>query len=222
MTPRYNNRRLYNSPLGKAIAGLLENRLSVHEVMRALFGADSRIGRRIFRMLQRGSLVTGKLDLEKVRDLRRRSARRMLAVCLMLIERMRMRENGRIEACGRVMWLGHMARRARLTISKGGCCREIGRYVRLLAECAAIARVQPPASKVPEHLKSLRNQWSAYNIYRVEGLPKPIMVRLWEHRNRKRHSPLATPTRTVDVTSTQAKANIARALELIPGLARLL
>lgn len=213
MTPHYHKRSnpRRNTPLGKAIAGLLSGRLTVRQVLDGLFGAQSRLGRRITRTLTHGSLVTGRCDLDKPRDLRRRSARRMLAVACMVLERIRFRA-GRWRAAGKLLWLGHFARRSGLSI------REVARYVRTMAASAAIARIQPPASKVPDWMRSESNDWSAYNVYEVHGLPAPIRERLqaWLTGRAPKRIPPPPPR-----PAPSAEA-IAYAIERVPILAKLM
>lgn len=196
------NRLKSRSPLGSVIASLLAGRGSAAAVFdRYLEGTT--IGRRLYKAIRHGSLVDGRikssrlaprtlemLPPELTRTLERRSARRMLALFLVICEHIDPHTG---QASGKKLWQGHGARRLGLSLTRDawgrlGGIREVQRYVRLFDAAEVFGRSQPSADHVPEHMKAraklctvrgrvIECAWSYSKIWTLPGYPLPQKIR---------------------------------------------
>lgn len=188
------------SPLGFLIAPLLQNRTDAAGVFKRYFEGTG-LGGRLYKAIRFGSLVDGRVATSKLvapterggawthepppnaRPFARRSARRMLALALMILERM---DPDSGVASGRKLWQGHDARRLGFSLNRDqwnklGGTREVQRYLRIFDRAEVFGRNQPNADKVPEHMKGAPHadgrSW-AYNVLRtIRGFGMPQVIR---------------------------------------------
>lgn len=193
------------SALGFLIAPLLAGRTTAERVIKRHFDG-SPLALRLRRALRHGSLVDGRIrgayqkghgaTAEHVaagvdRPLHHRSARRMLACFLMLVEQMDP-ETG--AASGRKLWQGTHARRIGLSLRRDqlgrlGGVREVQRYLRIFDRADVLCRNQPNADRVPEHMKARPKlstfaggvrreaQWAYNKVWTPPGYPLPQGIR---------------------------------------------
>ena len=188
--------RRASSPLGHVIGPLLRGKLSVRTVLDRHFG-EGALRARVLRALTSRDLATATIISSRARPLETRCARRMLALVLMLVERL----DAHGVACGSAIWQGSLARRLGLSTRHAraggplGGIREVQRYVSILEASGALKAHQPDAARVTDAMRarprlsivrgaSVVRRWS-YNVIRFVGvLPRQLSQLAHKQRTR--------------------------------------